>query len=137
MVLVRKLSSANSELWSCSLAEDREPLIRNPPNADAVVKNLNLTFEAVWDSECDILKAQIKMKLVCMHGPCIRHVDPAPFIMLYPSTLKLSFPAQARSCARRPASARPTGGASHPCPGTWPWTWPWTWPGTGQDPLPS
>ena len=58
--------SPNSELWSCSLAEDREPLIRNPPNADAVVKNLNLTFEAVQDSECDILKAQIKMKLVCM-----------------------------------------------------------------------
>ena len=91
------------EAWSCSLPEDREPLICNPPNADALVKNLNLTLDAVQDSDTDILKAQIKMKLVCM-DLAFQEMSTLPLYNDIPlHTDMVFFPAQARSCARRPA----------------------------------
>ena len=41
------------------------PLIKFPPDVDAIVKNLQPDFATAADTDEDILKAQLKMNLVC------------------------------------------------------------------------
>ena len=51
--------------------QDSRPLIKNPPDADLVLKNLDGMFASVADSEEDILAAQVKLRLdsiVSMHA---------------------------------------------------------------------